>query len=187
MSQVEKETNRLAKAKWTDTGILEITFSNGVVEKFDPRLTTVSIQTEALRYGFGVRFQRLGSLEVKDFPTVQLRMEEYHRRVKELREHYYSGTDSWDIPSRSGSGSAISEADLTECIDRCYPGKGQQLFNASLAKNGGDLPKTREMWLTTKQIATAWAKLQAERRETRAAGLGDADAMVQAMLEAAGQ
>lgn len=184
MADVEKkESTKLADVEWSETGVLTATFANGIVEKFDPRLCTVSIRGAAEQYGFAVRFQRLGSLEVKEFPTKTYRMAEYQRRWKELREHYYSGTDNWDIPKRGVGGSVISEADLQECIDRCYPGKGQELFNAALTKNEGDLGKTRVMWLATKQVAGAWAKLQAERREKRAETLGNADDLVAGLLE----
>ena len=184
MASVEKESTKLADVEWTDTGKMVIKFADGIEEKFDPHLCTVSVQQQATRYGFGVRFQRLGSLEVKDYPTKFDRMTEYRRRVRELRDHYYSGTDNWDIPKAGRAGNVISEADLIEAIDRAYPGKGQQAFNATLAKHGGDLSKVREVWLATKQIATAWADIQAERKAKRAEGLGDADALLASVIGA---
>lgn len=180
-NQIEKESTKLADVEWTQTGVLVAKFYDGIEERFDPRLTTVSVQSAATKYGFAVRFQRLGSLEVKDYPTRKSRAEEYRRRFRELREHYYSGSDAWDIPKARGQ-AAISEADLMECLDRCYPGQGQVLFNLSLAEAGGDLGKVRETWLTTAQVATAWVKLQAERRTQRTETLGDADAMVKRLM-----
>ena len=167
---VEKETNKLAEVKWTDNGVLVATFPDGFTEKLDPRLCSQSVRATAEQYGFGVRFQRLGSLEVKDYPTVQLRREEYRRRWRELREHYYSGTDAWDIP-KTRAASGPSEADLTEVLDRYRPGKGQGLLTALIAKNGGDLPKTREAILATKELAEIWVKIQNERRLARTEGL----------------
>ena len=172
MAQViEKETSKLADVKWTDNGVLVATFPDGNSEKFDPRLTSQTIRATAEQYGFAVRFQRLGSLEVKDYPTVQLRREEYRRRWRELREHYYSGTDAWDIP-KTRAPSGPSEADLTEILDRYRPGKGQGLLTALIAKNGGDLPKTREAILATKELAEIWVKIQSERKLARTETLG---------------
>jgi len=182
----EKESNRMCSYDWIgEPGArkLKMAWFDGLVEYFDPRLATVTNRGNAEEYGWLVRFNRLCAVEIKEIPDKKLRAEEGRRRQREYREHIYSGTDAWAIERKAG-GSAISEADLTECLDRCYPGKGQQLFAASLAKNGGDLPKTREMWLTTKQVATAWAKLQAERREKRADTLGDADALFASIMAA---
>ncbi len=172
MSQVDKkESNQLASMDWNDSGeVLTLKFFDGVTETFKPALTSMGVHAEAKQYGFHVKINRLGAISATEFPTRQARADEYKRRFREFKNWVYTGADSWDMP-RQGRATGPSEADLIEMMDRKFPGKGQGMLTATLAKHGGDLPKAREQIMAVKEFAQNWLAIQAERRAKAAEGL----------------
>ena len=182
--QIEKESNRMCEYDWVgEAGSrkLKMTWYDGITEWFDPRLATVTNQANAQEYGWGVRFNRLCAVEVKDFPDKKLRAEEGRRRQREYRDHIYSGSDSWEMARQGRAPSGPNEADLAEILDRKVAGKGQAMLAALIKKHGGELPKAREDVLARTEFAVIWAQIQNERRLERAKAapsVGTADDLV---------
>jgi hypothetical protein len=174
MTTIEKESTKLADVEWTATGKLVAKFYDGDTADFNPALASVALHDEAKRYGWAVKYQRLGAVSATDFPTRKARKEEYKRRWMEFRTHVYSGTDQWDLP-RGPRATGPNEADMVESIDRVYPGRGQAILTASIKKENGDLKAATAKLLGTEQIRKAWGDLQAERRASAAKGLPSAD------------
>ena len=187
MAQIDKkESNRLYKGAWVgDT--YHLTYSDGMVETFMVGRASVKIHDEAKRYGFEVKLNWFHAVSAEEFPSVKARMEEGRRRMREWREHIYAGNDTWSLPSKGGA-PRVTEEDVVEALNRAYPGKGQLLFTKKADELRGD--KTPELtaietvkyWLATKQVAAAWATIQAERRAAAAAQFGDADDEVERLL-----
>ena len=188
MAIEKSESNRLYKGEWTPSGAYQLTYSDGLVETFLPARASVKIHDAAKQYGFTVKLNRFHAVSATDFPTVKARMEEGRRRMREWRDHVYSGADTWDMPSKGFGAPRVDRKDIEESLDRAYPGKGQMLFQRKLVELTGD--KTPELaaietvkyWLQTKQVAAAWATIQAERKAAAAATFGDADDEVLRLL-----
>ena len=189
MAQVEKkESNRLYKGEWVgDTYHMRCT--DGIEVSFNLGLASVKQHDNLKRYGAEVKCNRFFAVSIEEFPTLKARQEEGRRRFLEWQEHVYSGSDDWNMPKKSGLSRGPSEGDVTEALDRAYPGKGQVLFTRKRDELKGD--KTPELatietvkyWLATKQVATAWADIQAERKARAAQALTtDADDEVARLL-----
>ena len=189
MASEKKESNRLATVKWSDTGKLVADFGGGLTEAFNPALVHHAQHLNAEQYGWGVRFQRLGSLEVAEFPSVQSRKEEYRRRWRELTEHLYSGSDQWDMPKKGGLGPRVTQEDVCEALTRAFPQwDGTKVFEKKMAELKGDktpelaVIETVKYWLSTKQVSAAWAAIQSERKAKAAESFLDVDDEVARMM-----
>lgn len=187
MTTIEKkESNQLAEMVWNDSReVLTLKFFDGIEEKFDTRLTSTGVHLDAKVYGFHVKINRLGAISATEFPSRKARAEEYRRRLREFRDHCYTGADSWDAP-RKASGPRVTEADLLEILEAFKPGAGQVLLTGSLKVHEGDLKAATNQWLATKECATIWANIQAARRAEAAKGMESADDIVAKMMAAAG-
>jgi hypothetical protein len=153
---------------------LYVRFWHGAELVIDPALYSMSLRTKMFKHGIESRHGDKAAIEIKKIPDRTERSKEAYRLMKELHEYYCSGTDAWDMP-RGPRETGPNEADLTECLDRVYPGKGQSILTASLTKLQGDLKAVREKWLGTEQVNKAWRDLQAERRAAAAKGLPSSD------------
>ena len=177
---------KLADLKFAENGIkvwlwerdkLRVRFFHGGELTVDPALYSATIRGGMFRHGVEARLGDKCAVQVKDVPDRIERSKESLRRMKELHDHYCTGTDSWDM-ARGARESGPNEADLAECIDRVYPGKGQAILSAALKAAAGDLKAVKEKWLGTEQVNKAWRDLQAERRAAAAKGLPSADALL---------
>ena len=187
MSQViEKESTSLAKVFWKTDGkrVLVVEFSSGAIEYVDPSLFSQSVRVDNEEYGLATRVQRLGALSASEFPTKQARVEEYQRRLRERKAHLYSGAAEWDIP-RKAAGPKVTQADVIEALGRAYPtAPSALLFERKLRELADDNAGTIAYWLSTKQVAAAWADIQAERRKGTVGAFVDADDDVARLLAA---
>ncbi len=174
MATIEKESTKLADVEWTPTGKLVAKFYDNDTADFNPKLASVKQHENAERYGWQVKFQRLGAVSATEFPTRKARKEEYKRRWTEFQAHVYSGSDDWELP-RGPKQSGPNEADLVECLGRVFPGRGQDILNASLQKLQGNLQAVKDKWMGTEQVRKAWRDLQSERAAAAAKGLPSAD------------
>ena len=189
MATIEKsESNRLYKGEWTASGAYQLAYSDGLVETFLPARASVKIHDAAKMYGFEVKLNRFHAVSATEFPSVKARMEEGRRRMREWRDHIYSGADTWSLPSKGGA-PKVTEADVVEALNRAYPGKGELLFTkkANELRVDNKTPElvnieTVKYWLQTKQVAVAWVEIQAERRAAASASFGDADDEVARLL-----
>ena len=182
---VEKESNSLSESLEWDEGqnVLTIVFADNMVEKFDRRLVSVTARQDRELYGWCTSFQRLGALQVKDFPTLQSRREEYKRRVRERKDWLYSGAGVWDMPKKA-AGPKVTQADIIESIARAYPQHNAALaFEKKLRELEGDNAKTIAEFLAMKQIAKAWALIQAERRAAQVEVFSDGDEEMERLMQ----
>lgn len=182
-------TNRLYKKTWVgDT--LRYECITGRLISLNIGRASGAIRESALRYGFDVKLQRMFAVSATEFPTQKARAEEGARRAQEWIDHVYAGNDAWDLPTK-GITRSVSRGDVEASIDRAYAGKGQVLFARKLdeiTKAKPDLTpelaviETGKFWLQTKQVASAWTQIQAERKAAAAASFGDADDEVERLL-----
>ena len=188
MSEVKKEeSNRLYKGHWVgDT--YHLTYSDGMVETFMMGRASVKVHDAAKQYGFEVKLNRFHAVSATEFPSVKARMEEGRRRMREWREHIYAGNDTWTLPTKAGARVQCTKEDCVEALERAYPGKGALLFAKKTNELRGDKTpelatiETVKFWLMTKQVASAWADIQAARKAAAAASFGDADDEVARLL-----
>jgi hypothetical protein len=186
--QVEKkESNRLYKGEWVgDTYHMRCT--DGVEVNFNLGRASVKQHDNLKRYGAEVKCNRFFAVSIEEFPTLKARMEEGRRRFMEWQEWVYAGNDEWAMPKKGGLTRGPSRDDCVEALNRAYPGKGELAFERRLNETRGD--KTPELatienvkyWLQTKQVAAAWAEIQAERKAKSAESFGDADDEVARLL-----
>lgn len=187
MSQVEKnESNRLYKKTWVGDTLKYETIT-GRTLTFNRQRASIKIRDQAEKYGFDVKAQRCFAVSATEFPTSRERAEEGARRFQEWIDHVYSGSDEWEV-ARKALSRGPSEEDCVEALNRAYPGKGLVLFAMKANELKGD--KTPELnrietvkyWMQTKQVASAWVQIQAERKAASAASFGDADDEVERLL-----
>lgn len=190
MATIEKESNKLADVKWTDTGKLEIKFVDGNTRLFDPSMVHSALHKDAEYYGWAVRFQRLGAVSATEFPTRDSRVQEYKRRVDERLTHLLNGAAEWDMPKRAAA-PKVTRADIEEALTRAFPKfEGGVVFTRKLAElkgssTGDDAPyeiETIKYWLSTKQVAKAWADIQAERRAAQTETFLDVEADLERLM-----
>lgn len=187
MATEKKESNRLYKGEWKgDT--YHMACDDGVTENFNIGLASVKIHDAAKRYGFQVKLNRFFAVSIEEFPTKKARMEEGRRRMREWREHVYSGADAWDMPSKA-TGPRVTKDDIIESLSAAFPQyNGAEVWEKKLAATRGDkTPELAELemikyWLTTKQVATAWADIQAARKAAQAAQLVDVEDDLAALM-----
>lgn len=187
---IEKESNKLADVKWTPTGKLEIAFVDKMTRVFDPSTVHSALHLDAERYGWAVRFQRLGAISATEFPSRGERIAEYKRRVDERIAHLLTGADTWEVP-RKAAAPRVTRDDVEEAILRAYPqsnptkvfsGKLAEISAKGTAPEADNVAATVRYWLATRQVASAWAEIQAERRAANAQALLDADAEVDRLM-----
>jgi len=191
MAQVEKkESNRLYKGEWRgDTYHMACT--DGVEVNFNIGRATVKMRDHLLRYGAEVKCNRFFAVSIEEFPTLKARQEEGRRRFQEWQDWVYAGNDEWNQPKKGGLSRGPSREDCVEALEQAYPGKGELLFVKKENELRGD--KTPELatldtvkfWMQTKQVASAWADIQAKRKAASAASFGDADDEVARLMEGA--
>lgn len=186
MAIEKSESNRLYKKTWVGDTLRYETIT-GKVLTFNMGLASTQQHDNAKRYGFDVKIQRMFAVSATEFPSNRERAEEGFRRATEWVNHVYSGSNDWEAPKK-GMTRSVSREDITEAIDRAYPGKGQVLFQRKHDETPADhtpeqrVIETVKYWLMTKQVAAAWANIQAERRAAAAASFGDADDEVERLL-----
>jgi hypothetical protein len=186
MASEKTESNRLYTKKWVGDTLHYETIT-GKRLAFNRQRASIKIRDQAELYGFDVKMQRMFAVSATEFPSSRDRADEGARRTQEWIDHVYSGSDDWEAPKK-GFTRSVSRADVEEALDRAYPGKGQVLF----ARKFDEAPKDRtpelavietvRYWLQTKQVAAAWATIQAERKAAAAASFGDADDEVERLL-----
>jgi len=193
MSETTKDTasagpkfreNGIMEKKWLDGNILQFTYLDHSVLRFDRRLAASGNRDTAERMGWQQRLGDLGAIEVKDFPDRMARSMEAKRVIKRGIDHYQGSSSDWNIPAERAPAYVPTEADVREVLTAINPAHAEVLFKMTMDQAGGDAKAGLAKWTATKQGAAAWATIQANRRTATA---DSADDIMAAMLAAAGK
>lgn len=180
--------NGIMEKKWLDGNILQFTFLDRSVLRFDRRLAAVGNRDNAERMGWQQRLGDLGAIEVRDFPDRMARSAEAKRVIERGIRHYQGPSSDWNIPAERTPAYIPTEEDVRAVLTAVYGEKADALF-AGVAKmhpgeDGGVDAKAALAFLTaSKEGARAWATIQAERRTQTAPGAED---LLAKMMAAAG-
>src|SRR5580765_3453852 len=81
-----------------------------------------AVRAEALGYGFEVRLTRQAAMERDPRTHKPVSVEVKAAAVRELRDHYASGTDSWTLAAGGGGGGGLSAETkaLIQAVQRVY-------------------------------------------------------------------
>lgn len=174
--------NGIMEKKWLDGNILQFTFLDNSVLRFDRRLAASGNRDTAERMGWQQRLGDLGAIEVRDFPDRMARSLEAKRVITRGIQHYQGPSSEWSIPAERAPAYVPTEADVREVLTAIQPAHAEKLFELTMAEVAGDAKAGLAKWTATKEGAAAWARIQADRRTQSA---GSAEDLVAKMLAAA--
>lgn len=174
--------NGIMEKKWLDGNILQFTFLDHSILRFDRRLAAAGNRDTAERMGWQQRLGDLGAIEVKDFPDRKARSAEAKRVIKRGIEHYQGPSGDWAIPAERAPAYVPTEADVREVLTAIQPTHAEALFGLTMKEVSGDAKAGLAKWTATKEGAAAWARIQADRRTQTA---DSAEDIVAKMLAAA--
>ena len=180
--------NGIMEKKWLDSNILQFTFLDHSVLRFDRRLAATGNRDTAERMGWQQRLGDLGAIEVRDFPDRKARSAEAKRVIARGIAHYQGPSSDWNIPAERAPAYVPTEADVREVLAAVYGDKADALLpgvrKMHAAADGSLDAKAALAFLTaSKEGARAWATIQADRRRGDAPGAED---LLAKMMAAAG-
>jgi hypothetical protein len=174
--------NGIMEKKWLDGNILQFTYLDHSVLRFDRRVAASGNRDNAERMGWQGRLGDLGAIEVKDFPDRMARSMEAKRLIKRGIDHYQGPSSDWNIPAERAPAYVPTLHDVSEVLHIIQPAHAETLLKLTMAEVAGDAKAGLAKWTATKEGAAAWATIQANRRTQTA---DSADDIMAAMLAAA--
>ena len=181
---VKFRANGIMEKKWLDGNILQFTFLDHSVLRFDRRLASAGNRDNAERMGWQQRLGDLGAIEAEDFPDRMARSMEAKRKISRGVNHYQGPSSEWEIPAERAPSGPTAD-DVRAILERFKPGQGATLFKGLMAMHKDDVKAAATQILATAEMRQIWLDIQAERAAAATKNLPSADDMLAAMMAAA--